>query len=172
MKGGALGSRLAQHRTVASRRTLPVSVRHIRKVAAVEEQDTAAAASGGLANAPAAVQHSPEEQALALAAAAEEARLAELDETQEELLSWMLFESAEGQAADLDRDIDYDDFGDEEYADIFEEVRPMALRMRLCGRMGLGGRPGRPDCRDCPACNAAAPAPAPLALHWARSPAR
>lgn len=110
----------SQRRIVASRRCAP-PVRHIRRVAAIEEQDVASAQPGGAALAQ--PGHSAEEQAYQLAAAAEAARIDELDETQEELLQWMLFESAEGQEADLDADIDYEELEDGEYADIFEEVR-------------------------------------------------
>lgn len=56
---------------------------------------------------------------------AEEIELQELDAAQEQLLKWMLTKSEEEQEADLDEMVDYDEFGDDEYADIYEEVEGM-----------------------------------------------
>lgn len=55
----------------------------------------------------------------------EEGELEELDAAQEDLLKWMLYLDEEGQEEDLDEMVDYDEYGDEEYAEIFEEVEDM-----------------------------------------------
>lgn len=94
------------------------SRRYISKVAAIEEQETEAL-QPSLAASPLAAP-SPEEQALA-----EELELQELDEAQEDLLKWMLFLDEEAQEEDLDEMVDYDEFGDEEYEEIFEDVEAM-----------------------------------------------
>ncbi|KXZ42870.1 hypothetical protein GPECTOR_113g282 [Gonium pectorale] len=57
-------------------------------------------------------------------AVAEELELQELDQAQEDLLKWMMLDEEE-QEADLDEMVDYDEFGDEEYADMHEEVEEM-----------------------------------------------
>ncbi|KAG2432585.1 hypothetical protein HXX76_008929 [Chlamydomonas incerta] len=57
-------------------------------------------------------------------AAVEEMDLQELDQAQEDLLKWMMLDEAT-QEEDLDEMVDYDDFGDEEYADMYEEVEEM-----------------------------------------------
>lgn len=55
----------------------------------------------------------------------EEMELQELDAAQEQLLKWMLTKTEEEQDADLDEMVDYDEFGDDEYADMVEEVQTM-----------------------------------------------
>ncbi|KAL6757385.1 plastid/chloroplast ribosomal protein S1 [Haematococcus lacustris] len=51
--------------------------------------------------------------------------LSELDAAQEQLLSWMMFTEEAQQEEELDEMVDYDEFGDEEYAELFEEVDQM-----------------------------------------------
>lgn len=55
----------------------------------------------------------------------EELELQALDDAQEQLLKWMLTKTDEEQDADLDEMVDYDEFGDDEYADMQEEVQAM-----------------------------------------------
>ncbi|KAG1679620.1 hypothetical protein FOA52_006137 [Chlamydomonas sp. UWO 241] len=50
--------------------------------------------------------------------------LEELDAAQEQLLSWMM-KGEEEQEEDLDEMVDYDEFGDDEYADMYAEVEEM-----------------------------------------------
>ncbi|GFR50816.1 hypothetical protein Agub_g13091 [Astrephomene gubernaculifera] len=57
-------------------------------------------------------------------AATEELELQELDQAQEDLLKWMMLDE-ETQEEDLDEMVDYDDFTDDEYADMHEEVEEM-----------------------------------------------
>ncbi|PNH05145.1 30S ribosomal protein S1 A [Tetrabaena socialis] len=57
-------------------------------------------------------------------AVVEELELQELDQAQEHLLKWMMLDEVT-QEQDLDEMIDYDEFGDEEYADMHEEVEEM-----------------------------------------------
>ena len=54
----------------------------------------------------------------------EQLELAELDQAQEDLLKWMMLDDQE-QEEDLDEMVDYDEFGDEEYAEIMDEVEEM-----------------------------------------------
>lgn len=51
--------------------------------------------------------------------------LDELDAAQEQVLAWMLFKSAEEQQQDLDELIDYDEFDEEEYEGLFEEMEQL-----------------------------------------------
>lgn len=54
-----------------------------------------------------------------------EMELAELDSTQEQLLAWMMFTDEKQKEEDLDEMVDYDEFGDEEYEELFEEVEEL-----------------------------------------------
>lgn len=89
----------------------------MQRIAAIEEQQTAS-------------EQPQEEQPLEQAAVAQqpeqdlsaEYELDDLDEAQEELLKWMLYVHPDDKEEDLDEMVDYDEFGDEEYEDIFEEV--------------------------------------------------
>lgn len=72
----------------------------------------------------------PQEQEAAVvealdAAQVEEMELQALDAAQEQLLKWMLTKTDEEQDADLDEMVDYDEFGDDEYADMAQEVQTM-----------------------------------------------
>jgi hypothetical protein len=58
-------------------------------------------------------------------AVAQELELAELDDAQEQLLKWMLFNDEETQEEDMDEMVDYDEFGDEEYEELFEELEEL-----------------------------------------------
>ncbi|KAG2454148.1 hypothetical protein HYH02_001184 [Chlamydomonas schloesseri] len=110
---------------VVSRRSLvaPAPARKANlatRVAAIEEQQTSFQGD-----------EQPVEAALDPAsivdvdpAAVEEMDLQELDQAQEDLLKWMMLDEAT-QEEDLDEMVDYDDFGDEEYADMYEEVEEM-----------------------------------------------
>ncbi|GAX80819.1 hypothetical protein CEUSTIGMA_g8254.t1 [Chlamydomonas eustigma] len=55
---------------------------------------------------------------------ARELELEELDSAQEQLLNWMM-QNEEEQEQDLDEMVDYDEFGDEEYEEMFEEVQEL-----------------------------------------------
>ena len=73
-------------------------------------------------------QQQPEALAHSGAAADElnaQQTVAELDEAQENLLKWMLYLDSDEQAADLDEMVDAEDVGDEEFADIYDEVEGM-----------------------------------------------
>lgn len=50
--------------------------------------------------------------------------LEELDHAQEDLLKWMMLDET-AQEEDLDEMVDYDEFGDEEFAELHEEVEEM-----------------------------------------------
>lgn len=50
--------------------------------------------------------------------------LEELDQAQEDLLKWMMLDET-AQEEDLDEMVDYDEFGDEEFAELHEEVEEM-----------------------------------------------
>lgn len=92
--------------------------RLVRKVAAIEEQETA-------------YQQPEDEQAVAAAATPEdpaelkELELQHLDAAQEDLLKWMLYVDEDAQEEDLDEMVDFEDLGDEEYEEIWEEVEDM-----------------------------------------------
>ena len=118
----ALGRRVcssnaAPPRGVRGARVAPATRRHIRKVAALEEQETASQQQGE--QAAAVMASTPETED---AAVAESMRLQELDSAQEELLKWMLYLDEEAQEADLDEMVDYEELGDEEYEEIWDEV--------------------------------------------------
>ncbi|EFJ43709.1 plastid/chloroplast ribosomal protein S1 [Volvox carteri f. nagariensis] len=89
------------------------------RVAAVEEQQTSFQGDEQpgveAAAAPSILDVDPAE---------EEYELQELDQAQEDLLKWMMLDE-ETQEEDLDEMVDYDEFGDEEYADMYEEVEDM-----------------------------------------------
>ncbi|KIY98744.1 30S ribosomal protein S1 [Monoraphidium neglectum] len=51
--------------------------------------------------------------------------IAELDQAQESLLKWMLFLDSDQQEADLDEMEDLEEVGDEEHADLYDEVETM-----------------------------------------------
>lgn len=98
----------AFHRPIAAR-----SQRLTPRVAALEE-------------APSAAQGEVMQPAAGTSAvSAEELELEELDEAQEELLSWMLYTDEDKQDEDLAEMVDYDEFGDEEYAELYEEVEKL-----------------------------------------------
>lgn len=95
---------------ISARRPFPVTV----SVAAIEEQASFQAQEPAAASGAAADAH-----------LAEELELAELDAAQEQLLKWMMKDEDE-QEADLDEMVDYDEFGDDEYADdLVEAVEAM-----------------------------------------------
>lgn len=54
-----------------------------------------------------------------------ELQLAELDGAQEQLLAWMMNVDEEAQEEELDEMVDYDEFGDEEYEELFEDVEEL-----------------------------------------------
>lgn len=84
------------------------------KVAAIEEQQTASEEQPAEAIAPA---------VSAEAMGAED--IAELDAAQEDLLKWMLYVPEDAQAQDLEEMVDYDEFADDEYEEVWEEVEDM-----------------------------------------------
>ncbi|KAG2486232.1 hypothetical protein HYH03_015057 [Edaphochlamys debaryana] len=92
----------------------------VTRVAAIEEQQTQFQgddqANVEAAAAPGILDVDP--------AQAEEIELQELDAAQEDLLKWMMLDE-ETQEEDLDEMVDYDEFDDEEYADMHEEVEEM-----------------------------------------------
>lgn len=89
------------------------NVRLVRKVAAVEEQQTAA-------------EEQPQEPIVPVSTdEMDNAELAELDAAQEDLLKWMLYVPEDAQDSDLDEMVDYDEFADDEYEEVWEEVEGM-----------------------------------------------
>lgn len=106
-------------RKVACKPVAPVrSQRLVTRVAAVEDQQTSSSEDQPV---PA---KRPELQPIS-DAEFQELELAELDAAQEQVLSWMLFTDEEQQEEDLDEMVDYDEFGDEEYEELFEEVEEL-----------------------------------------------
>jgi hypothetical protein len=121
------------HKSVAA----TISRRHFTapRVAAVEQQQTAPAGPEGASQVPEAQEAAPiipevpvanpsnllpvDEEKLA------QLDLAELDSAQEQLLAWMLTSDEEQQEADLDEMVDYDEFADDEYEALFEEVEQL-----------------------------------------------
>jgi hypothetical protein len=90
----------------------------VRKVAAIEEQQTA---------------YEPAEDAAAAAAVEAEVdeveqEVDELDASQEELIKWMLFLDNDAQDGDLDEMVDYEEYADDEYEQLFEEVEDTMAR--------------------------------------------
>ena len=71
-----------------------------------------------------------------LAALPEELSVHELDEQQEQLLKWMLFLDSEQQEADLDQDPDLEEVGDEEYAELYDEVEVMLEESEASFKVG------------------------------------
>ncbi len=116
LKGAALRAPLA--RKTATVRPRVASRLAVRKVAAIEEQQT--------------FEQPAEEVAAVAAAEAEvdevEQELDELDASQEELIKWMLFLDNDAQDADLDEMVDYDEYADDEYEQLFEEVEDIMQR--------------------------------------------
>jgi hypothetical protein len=96
--------------------------RHIRtRVAAVEE-----AASQQPVPAAAAPVHQQEPVAqLAVFEQLDELELAELDAAAEDALAWLVSTNEEAQEADLDEMVDYDEFGDDEYAELHAQVEQL-----------------------------------------------
>jgi len=92
------------------------SRRHIGRVAAAEEQETAYQQPEG---------EQPQVTAAAPIDQGRQYELEELDAAQEELLKWMLYLDKEEQQEDLDEMVDYSEFGDGEYEDIMEDVEDM-----------------------------------------------
>jgi hypothetical protein len=134
--GAAMQQRLPQSRSVAA--SVRVSRKHFGtapRVAAVEQQQTAPAGPEGASQVPEAQEAAPiipevpvanpsnllpvDEEQLA------QLELAELDSAQEQLLAWMLTSDEEQQEADLDEMVDYDEFADDEYEALFEEVEQL-----------------------------------------------
>lgn len=98
------------------RSSAPQPFRNLRlRIAAVENTETSQVADVGAA---------PPASSSADIALAAELEVEELDSAQEQLLSWMMLDE-EVQEQDLDEMVDYDEFGDEEYADLFEEVEEL-----------------------------------------------
>lgn len=91
----------------------------VRKVAAIEEQQTA-------------YEPSAEDVAAVAPAEAEvdevEAEIDELDASQEELIKWMLFLDKDAQEDDLDEMVDYEEYADDEYEQLFEDVEDTMVR--------------------------------------------
>jgi hypothetical protein len=54
-----------------------------------------------------------------------EMEMAELDAAAEDALGWLLSHTEQEQEADLDEMVDYDEFGDDEYAELAAEVEAM-----------------------------------------------
>mmetsp|Transcript_17096 Transcript_17096/g.42846 ORF Transcript_17096/g.42846 Transcript_17096/m.42846 type:complete len:435 (-) Transcript_17096:959-2263(-) len=110
----------AARKAAAIRRPLagPIGSRLVTRVAAIEDQQTSSTTGE-------AVQPKRPELAPISAAELAELELAELDAAQEQVLSWMLFTDEEQQEQDLDEMVDYDEFGDEEYEELFEEVEEL-----------------------------------------------
>lgn len=95
---------------------LPRKANLTTRVAAAEEQQTSFQGDEqGVDVAPSIMEVDPLE---------EEYELQELDQAQEDLLKWMMLDE-QTQEEDLDEMVDYDEFGDEEYADMYEEVEDM-----------------------------------------------
>lgn len=71
----------------------------------------------------------------------QELELEELDSAQEQVLSWLVSHTEAEQEEDLDEMVDYDEFGDEEYEDLVEEVErlvhtsgtPLSIGDRVVG---------------------------------------
>jgi predicted RNA-binding protein (virulence factor B family) len=55
----------------------------------------------------------------------QELDLAELDATQEQLLAWVMNTEEQQQEEDMDEMVDYEEFGDEEYAELQEDVEQL-----------------------------------------------
>lgn len=109
----------------ASHRFLPGNVRRLStQVAALDEPQTADERS---------------QQAVGQSAGAEsvaEVRLEELDDAQEQLIAWMMYKDDEQQEADLDEMVDYDEFGDEEYAELYDEVEKLYAEVEYDFKVG------------------------------------
>jgi predicted RNA-binding protein with RPS1 domain len=104
---GAVPSLQQRPRASAGARRLKVAAIDTPATYEPEQPDNSASASGG----------DPElEQQLAVQ---------QLDAAQEDLLKWMLFLDADAQEADLDAVPDAEEVGDEEYADLYDEVEGM-----------------------------------------------
>ena len=101
----------------------------LRAAAVDNEQLTADSTTpgGDEAALAAAAAATPSRQHLAPISADElsELQLAELDGAQEQLLSWMMNVDEEDQDEELDEMVDYDEFGDEEYEELFEDVEEL-----------------------------------------------
>ncbi|KAJ9510236.1 hypothetical protein QJQ45_015719, partial [Haematococcus lacustris] len=104
---------------VTVRRLTAARCRFVTRVAAIEEQTNAPEPSiPGSED----VLDSPEQP---VAEGLPDLELAELDAAQEQLLSWMMFTEEAQQEEELDEMVDYDEFVDDEYAELFEEVEQM-----------------------------------------------
>lgn len=88
------------------------------RVAALEQPATSAAEVQQPEVQPLAISGQPAVSGSEL----EELEMLELDAAQEQLLSWMIHTDEASQEADLDEMVDYDEFGDEEYEELMEEV--------------------------------------------------
>ncbi len=118
----------------AARSVAAAPIRGVRVAAASTEAASAVEAPvvASQAASPVASEASasgrPQASAGALVVAPEEVaelELAELDAEQEQLLSWMLNHSEEQQEADLDEMVDYDEFADDEFSELYGEVEGM-----------------------------------------------
>lgn len=103
----------------------PSRCKPVTRVAAIEEQQTSfpepSPEQSQLVQEPVAVS----KPVISVDPEYAELELAELDEAQEQLLSWMLSTPEEQQEEELDEMVDYDEFGDEEYEELFEEVEQL-----------------------------------------------
>ncbi|KAF5830247.1 plastid ribosomal protein S1 [Dunaliella salina] len=116
------------HTASASLCRLPASAKPLRsqrlvtRVAAIDEQQpqTTTASAPEMAAEPMKPHLAP-----ISAQEMSDLQLAELDASQEQLLSWMMNVDEEDQEEDLDEMVDYDEFGDEEYEELFEDVEEM-----------------------------------------------
>lgn len=95
--------------------------RHVAvRVAAIEEQQ----ASDRVPQQPEpTLQRAPLPQLGQWEEADEELELVELDSAQEQLLAWMVNQTHADQEHDLDEMVDYDEFGDDEYEELTQEVQ-------------------------------------------------
>ncbi|KAI8469742.1 MAG: plastid/chloroplast ribosomal protein S1 [Monoraphidium minutum] len=122
---GAIPLRAARQQQQRARVWAPASssVRRL-KVAAIDEPAT---------------YSDPEQPGQALAESVEQEQqleLAELDQAQESLLKWMLFLDSDQQEADLDAVEDLEEVGDEEYAELYDEVETMLEESEASFKVG------------------------------------
>ncbi len=117
----ALGARQVARAPMAARapRVAPLAKFRLR-VAAIDEAP--AEATGLLA-----VEPEPERKALPFVdpVEAQALELEELDAAQEQLLKWAMFASEAEQDEELDEMVDYDEFADDEYEELFEELEEL-----------------------------------------------
>jgi small subunit ribosomal protein S1 len=121
---------LSRLRVTTSQKTIPCNIRNSSKlrnirlrIAATDEQQ-ALHSVGQDPEVASFVQPTRRPLPEVDPALARELELEELDSAQEHLLNWMM-RSEEEQEQDLDEMVDYDEFGDEEYEEMFEEVQEL-----------------------------------------------